>query len=554
MSGEVDKRFDLDVYRTMDERVEMVEHSECPPHVLDIVIEHDVDQTVLEAIYYRPDLTEEQREAVKARLTKTPEQLEEAYQQRMLETKDQAYKVFCSIPWNHVSTNADGSIRMCCQMIHDNDEAPYGTLMKSETEAYTGKDDPKLYRNHPALKRVRSEMLKGIDPEICKLCTQEENNGIGSRRTGSKKRYPSMFNRARELTLKDGTILDTDFPLRYFDLRFGNKCNLKCRSCGPTDSDLWYEDFYKMAELNSAPPTFMYRKHSEMTVVKQDDGTYDVEGIVDWYNGSALWDYITNNLKTIDRYYFTGGEPTINLKHRELLQLIIDKGLSKGVWLEYNTNMAGIPSKVFEQWKQFRQVNIGMSIDGIYEHFEYIRSPGKWSVAERNMRRLDTEPGFNRVHASITCTLGMYNVLHILDMIWWYAEQNWTRLQKWIDIRNLYGPRHLNIQNLPPEAKQFVDRRYKQFINAMHSRWTAESDHHWKRKTEHNLNAILQHMWEVESDPAELAHFKQWTDKMDRVRNESLTDSVPELAELITRSLDAQGRKRSAQLIQAGKK
>ena len=41
---------------------------------------------------------------------------------------------------------------------------------------------------------------------------------------------------------------------------------------------------------------------------------------------------------------------------------------------------------------------------------------------------------------------------------------------------------------------------------------------------------------------------------MDRVRNESLTDSVPELAELITRSLDAQGRKRSAQLIQAGKK
>ena len=37
----------------------------------------------------------------------------------------------------------------------------------------------------------------------------------------------------------------------------------------------------------------------------------------------------------------------------------------------------------------------------------------------------------------------------------------------------------------------------------------------WKRKTEHNLNAILQHMWEVEFDPAELAHFKQWTDKMD---------------------------------------
>ena len=79
-----------------------------------------------------------------------------------------------------------------------------------------------------------------------------------------------------------------------------------------------------------------------MTVEKQEDGTYDVSTMIDWWEDPRLWNYTLTNIENID-YYFTGGEPSINLKHRELLQLIIDSGLSKGVWLEYNTNMAGIP-------------------------------------------------------------------------------------------------------------------------------------------------------------------------------------------------------------------
>ena len=38
------------------------------------------------------------------------------------------------------------------------------------------------HRNHPVWKQIRKEMMSGIDPEICKLCTNEETNGIGSKR------------------------------------------------------------------------------------------------------------------------------------------------------------------------------------------------------------------------------------------------------------------------------------------------------------------------------------------------------------------------------------
>ena len=39
-----------------------------------------------------------------------------------------------------------------------------------------------------------------------------------------------------------------------------------------------------------------------------------------WYEDSRLWSDINNNITDIKRIYFTGGEPTINHKHKELLE------------------------------------------------------------------------------------------------------------------------------------------------------------------------------------------------------------------------------------------
>ena len=53
------------------------------------------------------------------------------------------------------------------------------------------------------------------DPSICKLCTLEEKGGMFSRRNGSKKRYPDLFEKAEALTAEDGSINTKDFPLQY---------------------------------------------------------------------------------------------------------------------------------------------------------------------------------------------------------------------------------------------------------------------------------------------------------------------------------------------------
>ena len=565
---EVDSKFDLDpqIYRSAEQRCAMVEDVDCPQVVLRIIATHDEDQIVLQSIYFRDDFDELEQDIidiVNERIEGDKDELDKAKNLRFLETKDERWKVFCTIPWNHIATNADGSVRMCCQMTQPDVQPLYGTLKKEDGSAFTGSDDPEDYRNHPDLKEIRSAMLKGIDPSICKLCTLEEKGGMFSRRNGSKKRYPDLFEKAEALTAEDGSIDTKDFPLQYLDLRFGNKCNLKCRSCGPTDSNLWYGDFYKITEKFNMPKgRFRYRDHDTMTITKDDKGKYDVEDMTEWWEDSGLWNHIINNVEHIDRYYFTGGEPTINLKHRELLDLIIKKGIAGKVNLEYNTNMAGIPSRVFEQWKHFKHIGIGMSLDGIFEHFEYLRHPGKWATAERAVRKLDTTPGLNNTNPIVALTLSIYNVLHVLDMIWWWKEQSFNRVIDWINISNLYGPFHMNIQNMPNTAKQYVDKRYRQFMNDLETRFISHLDdveilnknREWLRQTTINLNAVLDHMWAKEYDPEQWQRFFTMTKALDEIRDEKFEDSCPELVQIFKEAYEQETRARSAKLASAGKK
>ncbi len=524
--------FDLDIVRTSQERIEMILHPDCPIEVMAIVAEYDKDQEVLEALWLRKDLPSidtprgrKIRTLLKLRIDTPVDELEKT-QDNILVNKER-WKAFCPIAWNHLATNADGSIRMCCQMIHD----PYGTVYKEDGNVLTGKDDITQHRNAPVWKKLRQDMLNGIDPEVCKLCTHEEENGIGSKRQWTRKLYEDVYHKAVKLTEEDGTIKDEEFPITYMDLRFGNKCNLKCRSCGPTDSSLWYDDWVQMRPDG----LFDYRGHNRVKIETLPDGTNTVPNLFEpEQTYTKLWSHIMNNLDTIKRYYFTGGEPTINLKHRELLDYYINRGTALEVTLDYNTNMAGVPGKVFEQWKNFKQVNLGMSIDGINSHFEFIRHPGKFSTVLKNMRRVDREKGFERLIASITLTLSVQNVLHYPEMQWWMKEQNWNRIEEVIIVHNLYGPDILNIQNLPIQYKKYIDKKYKKFLIDLNAKWNnSVEEKSFCRRVEQRCKSILMHLWDKEPNVDAYDRLWPYMEQLDAIRNEDWKQSLPDIAQMI---------------------
>ena len=70
-------------------------------------------------------------------------------------------------------------------------------------------------------------------------------------------------------------------------------------------------------------------------------------------------------------------------------QKLIDKGVSKNVTLEYDTNTCKCTlQRAIEQWSNFKTLMLRVSIDDYGEQNDYIRFPSKWYKLDENIQRI----------------------------------------------------------------------------------------------------------------------------------------------------------------------
>lgn len=333
---------------------------------------------------------------------------------------------FCPIPWIHYSVNSLGGIRICCIGTHKN----YSYLEENKT-VLNAKTDL-VPRNHELYKEVRSSMLNGLKHPLCRQCWSRERNGLDSNRETYKNIfYADVMEQAVKLTKEDGSINVEDFPIRYYDLRLGNKCNCRCIICTNTNSSMW--------EHNGK--------------------------VTDWSGGNFETLYMKemiSNLNYIDRIYLTGGEPTIIKSHWELLELIIEKGYNKNINLDYNTNGVVLTKKMLDIWEKFKAVGIGFSIDGIGEVFEKIRYPTKWSTIEKNLKLFE-EYAPSNIYSSFAMTICSENILNILDFFKWYSGKKFKKIRLFPHFNVLSRPPQLDINNIDMEQKLIIAKQYDGF-------------------------------------------------------------------------------------------
>lgn len=402
-------------------------------------------------------------------------------------------KTFCPIPWIFQAFRSNGDIRVCCQ---SNNTPSNGIIRKKDKVAYNAKyDDLESSRNADLIKNMRLNMLAGIWSDECKRCQIEEQLGQYSRRMYENQIWDFNISKAIQHTSADGSIFD--LPIKYYDLRFGNKCNLACRMCGPTDSDFWYSDWQKMYG-NS------FRDNGGDLVIIGKENTYD------WYENTKFWQQLTENLENTEYIYFAGGEPTLIQKHYDFLETCIEKNYSNKITLEYNTNLTSLPPRLLQLWKNFKKVKVGASIDGFGDVFEYQRYPAKWSKVYDNIKKLDNTE--NNIECWFTYTVTVYNVLHTQDFINWVNNEKFNKFQT-IKHHMAHYPPHMNIQILPLQYKKLIENvldknnpindNIIKYINKEHSYAL-----HWNT-------------------------FKDYTLKLDKIRNQKIKNILPQLAEYI---------------------
>lgn len=366
--------------------------------------------------------------------------------------REQVKKTICPIPWNHSAVMQNGEYGICCQCIYN----AAGRLITDDVPESVDKTDVDTVRNHPTYVELRKSMLNGEQHPLCKLCWDDEAAGRHSKRTVVLDQYSNIVDKIIDSNDKSGVINTEEFPLNYLDLRLGNLCNYACRSCGPSDSSLWV-DFMDTNQFHivGRPGTYTTSKVGASIKIDSEDYAY--------YKRHGFVNFLTKSLPTVDRIYFTGGEPLLNKKHYEILDYCIEQGFAKNISLEYNTNGSTLNKNLIDQWKHFKQVNICFSIDAMGPLANYIRYPSDWDTVLSNMRLVD-ESDLPHIVCTTNCTVSVLNIMHLPEFFTWFHKQNFKKFIPYLGWHRLVFPAFLNVQILPADAKEYITNYYNEFI------------------------------------------------------------------------------------------
>ena len=406
------------------------------------------------------------------------EKLDKNLIQSLTQDKLLASDNFCMAPWMHMYMQSSGYVFPCCK----NKKTLLGNLKNNTLKELWNSDK---------LKKIRLNMLTGKYVPSCEVCKLNEMRWGSSYRKFFNSNYSHHFDKVTA-TNEDGSV--DAFNLAYADFRISNLCNFKCRTCSSHSSSAWYEDEKKLG-WNSG----------KKTIFNVWDNVYpDLPYIVD----------------TAEKINFAGGEPLMIKEHYDILDMLVEKKRFD-VDLTYNTNFSNLKffnRDICQTWKQFTNITVKASLDGIKDRGEYIRKGLVWKDFFNNRFYLHKE--VPHCNFKIFVTVQIFNVLHLLEMYTYLTKF------KFIDgsstsfhLSFLEQPKIYDIRSLTKDFKQKVTKAYAEF----------KEQHNLSVELKQHFNKVLIYMNEKDYDTRSL--FKDTTQKLDALRNENARNTFPELAD-----------------------
>jgi len=436
-------------------------------------------------------------------------------------------KSFCPVPWNSLFVATDGCFKSCV--------AAYSAESKGELVGVDGHPrdvfNTSVYelRNSPELKNLRKNMLNGREtPNVCQRCIEDEQKGLRSRRELEKAKKFLSAEAASAFTTADGEIDLERAPLHVLDVKLGNLCNLSCRTCHPSQSSGWYEEW-----LETRHKGFKNNgKRFELSRNSQNKITIDGPGF-DWFKHQDFWRQVISPQSQLREIHFSGGEPLLSRQHVDILEALVENGLASQLTLTYNSNLSSLPKHTLKLWESFQRVQIGVSVDAVGALNNFVRHPSDFEKIANHLRQLDASPA--NVEFWITSTLSLLNIRAYPELVSWILRENFKKMNRWFENKDavfflsahvLRQPAFLSPQALPPRAKARVHTTYNDFILRLRSE-NGISETEKKYVIEH-LKAFLIHM-----DAADLSqHLTEYHGeslKSDKYRGHSFSQFEAEI-------------------------
>lgn len=391
-------------------------------------------------------------------------------------------KTFCIYPWIHLHAYPTGEAYPCC---HAEMKYPVGNCRSNTLE--------EIWRDRP-MQQLREDMLSETPNAACGRCYEQEQSGFFSGRKSANKHHGHHIKKLDE----------NPFKMTYWDIRFSNLCNLKCRSCGHIFSSQWYQDQVKLAggDWKDRNQVLNYAGRTE----------------------TDMWDQLLPHIDYVEQIYFAGGEPLLMEEHYRILDELVRRGRTD-VRLIYNTNFTHTDLKgrsVFEYWKLFDSVAVGASLDGSGDHAEYIRKGTEWSKIEQN--RIDMMAICPEVDFYISPTLSIMNAWHLPDFHRDWVERGLIKPQD-LNVNILQDPPYYRIDIAPMKYKQRLRIKYQE-----HLEWLKNQDP--LERASAGFESAINFMMATDNTHL-IDTFWRKTRELDSIRSEHLLDVIPELQGLL---------------------
>jgi hypothetical protein len=385
---------------------------------------------------------------------------------------------FCIAPFLSIRQNAHGRNSPCAygagEWRHEN---------LSAIERWDSKE----------LNQLRKDFIDGQQPKECFRCWDEEDSGKQSLRQRQLQYFPDDYQKF----ILSGEWMQGPKTAVF---KTSNVCNLACRSCGGWDSNtftqegLHYAETYQtLANINGS-----IQKHNRFIPLLQPK-----------HMNFMQYTDLAGNLEKID---FFGGEPFLNTSQLDLLEYLVQQGISKKITLFYSTNCTNHPTKRLKKaWNNFKRVEISLSIDGVGDHFEYLRWPGKWN------KSVEVFEHINELKNQLDCEIYIMAGYTMSLLNVYYADETCEWLQKYIS--NIYvsmvnSPEYLSLHIAPDSVKLNIRNHVK------HSEVAGYID-----LKPHN--------------PLAWKQFIIWTKRQDIYRQQNFTSTFPEFYEIIQKDWDS---------------
>ena len=411
-------------------------------------------------------------------------------------------KTFCMHPFTGLATREDGAVKICCR------SQPIGWIQDDSLEH--------IWNNYQ-MRDVRKKVLCGERPEVCKPCFDLEDQGVESLRQRHIKNaipesrinlYPNALD-----ALRGDYTMPFEFPT--MEIKLNNLCNLKCRMCNPLDSTSW-NDWEEVKPFYEKEGNYLVKTVDRLV---NKPGKY----IGPFDDTDKWWESFEKLLPHFRRVEFAGGEPLMDPQHYKILDML--KPYAKNIEIKYATNGTTLGIKggrtIHDYWPYFKSVAVNVSIDGIHDVYNYIRSNGDFNLVEQNIKEIQTIPNVNRVVGAFTAQAG--NILQAAECIDYFLNEMGIVFYS----HRVSYPNVLSAQVLPQQLKDEAIKRLEAVDRAL---WAFDIvqkhpilEQITKQQIKDNINYLRakdqSHLW---------MDFIEFNRRLDSTRNQNLFEVVPE--------------------------